>query len=244
MRKRKTGWLIDINEIAKGQKLPVGARVSYGDMANPRQVAIVVEAEIKRGYGQKCVFVEDYHSSYVSQAAIDGLGGWKREKGEANKLYIEALVQKAEQKKLDRTKASEMKAQKREAAIKRGAIILETEKQKGAVAVIVAELRKNQSDLMTDYHGSTTKKTIILAFSKHTRNLFSEMRKAAKTSEIEEINRLATASKECEHRENYSGGGGYYLAEGWKHATGWKVEKWTLAWGEENVKEILGNVRD
>ena len=50
---------------------------------------------------------------------------------------------------------------------------------KWAKAAIVAELKKNESDIMTDYHGSTTEGYIILGFSKHTRDLFPEMRKAA-----------------------------------------------------------------
>lgn len=50
---------------------------------------------------------------------------------------------------------------------------------KWAQSVIVAELHKNDSDLMTDYFNHTTEKTVLLAFSKHNRDLFSEMRKAA-----------------------------------------------------------------
>jgi hypothetical protein len=49
----------------------------------------------------------------------------------------------------------------------------------GAKAVIVAELHVNDSDIMTDYHGHTTKEVLILAWSTHTRDLFPEMRKAA-----------------------------------------------------------------
>ena len=50
---------------------------------------------------------------------------------------------------------------------------------KGCKAVIVAEHERNESDSMTDYFGSVTDDLVILAPSKHTRNLFSEMRKAA-----------------------------------------------------------------
>ena len=48
-----------------------------------------------------------------------------------------------------------------------------------AKAVIVAELREDESDHMTDYFAYRTVRTIILGFSSHTRDLFSEMRKYA-----------------------------------------------------------------
>lgn len=48
-----------------------------------------------------------------------------------------------------------------------------------AKAVIVACYEEDQSDLMTDYFASQTTKTVILAWSKHNRDLFPEMRKAA-----------------------------------------------------------------
>ena len=48
-----------------------------------------------------------------------------------------------------------------------------------AKAVIVAELHEDASDSMTDYFHHTIKRTLILAWSKHDRKLFPEMRKAA-----------------------------------------------------------------
>jgi hypothetical protein len=45
--------------------------------------------------------------------------------------------------------------------------------------VIVAERRVDDSDPMTDYFHAHTEETVILAPSRHGRNLFSEMRKAA-----------------------------------------------------------------
>lgn len=49
----------------------------------------------------------------------------------------------------------------------------------GAKAVIIAEFHEDQSDLQSDYFAHRTTKRIILGFSTHTRDLFSEMRKAA-----------------------------------------------------------------
>jgi phosphoglycolate phosphatase-like HAD superfamily hydrolase len=45
-----------------------------------------------------------------------------------------------------------------------------------AVAVLVAELERDDSDSMTDYFNTVTEKTVLLAFSTHTRNNFAEMR--------------------------------------------------------------------
>jgi hypothetical protein len=46
-------------------------------------------------------------------------------------------------------------------------------------AVIIAEHEQNKSDVMTDYFASSTTDRVILAASKHKRDLFPEMRKAA-----------------------------------------------------------------
>ena len=92
-----------------------------------------------------------------------------------------------------------------------------------AKAAIVAELHANESDTQSDYWGHSTSRVIILAWSKHTRNNFAEFRKAAKNAP--ETLDLATADKAAEHRENYSMGGGYYLAHGWRHDSGWNISK-------------------
>jgi hypothetical protein len=48
-----------------------------------------------------------------------------------------------------------------------------------AKASIVAELHTDKSDIQSDYFASATTRVVVLAWSKHTRDLFSEMRKAA-----------------------------------------------------------------
>lgn len=69
---------------------------------------------------------------------------------------------------------------------------------KDAQAVIVARLKVDKSDLQTDYYASKTVRTVILGFSKHKRDLFSEMRKYA--SNFTETAYLATYNERCEHR--------------------------------------------
>jgi hypothetical protein len=50
-----------------------------------------------------------------------------------------------------------------------------------AKAVIVAEYEQDQSEIQTDYFATRTLTSIPLAWSKHTRDNFAEMRKAAAT---------------------------------------------------------------
>mgnify|MGYP003669570331 FL=1 len=107
----------------------------------------------------------------------------------------------------------------------------------GSKAVIIANLISNQSDLQSDYHGSTTTKTIILGFSKHNRDLFPELRKAC--AGVEEVQHLAIKPEKPEdaneywtptdeHREKYSMGHGFYLKDSYQHSDGWEVTKVSL----------------
>lgn len=95
----------------------------------------------------------------------------------------------------------------------------------GAKAVIYAELERNDSDLNTDYFGSVTERTLILGFSTHTRDLFPELRKAARNHP--ETAFLADAPDSAEHREKYSMGHGFYLSTGGRYS-GWQVRKRSL----------------
>ncbi len=80
-----------------------------------------------------------------------------------------------------------------------------------AKAVIVARLKQDESDSQTVYFASRTTRTVILGFSTHKRDIFSEMRKHA--SNFEETAYLAEYNEDYEHREKYSMGAGYYLGE-------------------------------
>ena len=95
-----------------------------------------------------------------------------------------------------------------------------------ARAVIIAELHENESEPMSDYYGYSTKRTVILGFSSHTKDLFSEMRKFA--ANFEGTAYLAEENAEYENREKYSGGAGYYLGK--SKYSGWIVKKDTF-WG-------------
>lgn len=105
----------------------------------------------------------------------------------------------------------------------------------GAVTLVVADREEDRSDIMTDYFASVTAESVILGASKTTRNNFKELRKFAAQSSVPEIEALATAPTMFEHRENYTGGAGYYLGEN-RHS-GWKIRK-TFPYG--NYLQALG----
>ena len=90
-----------------------------------------------------------------------------------------------------------------------------------AKSIIIAELHEDDSDRMTDYYSYKTCRTVILGFSTHTKDLFSEMRKYA--ANFEETAYLAEANEEYEHREKYTGGEGYYLGK--SKYNGWIISK-------------------
>ena len=62
----------------KSSGIPLGAIVSYGDMANSRHKFVVIE-EQGGMYGQKCIALDTGRESVVSLTSIDGPGGWHDE---------------------------------------------------------------------------------------------------------------------------------------------------------------------
>ena len=132
----------------------------------------------------------------------------------------------ADEKEKERIRVEEVKA----IGTKRFAEIL----PENALGVIVARLKQDQSDSQTDYFASRTTRTVILGFSTHKRDIFSEMRKHA--SNFEETAYLAEYNADYEHREKYSMGAGYYLGE--SKYSGWIIEKEPIHSREQAIKEF------
>ena len=101
-------------------------------------------------------------------------------------------------------------------------------------ALIVACLKQDESDSQTDYFASSTQRTVILGFSKHKRDIFSEMRKLA--SNFEETSHLAEYNEDYEHREKYSMGADYYLGE--SYYSGWIIKKEPIYNLENTIKDF------
>jgi len=91
---------------------------------------------------------------------------------------VEALS-KANKREGEQKEAARIASEERTALIAKGREIFEANRPGDAKAVIIAEHMVDDSDSMTDYFASHDDKTVILAFSSHERDLFSEMRKAA-----------------------------------------------------------------
>lgn len=124
-------------------------------------------------------------------------------------------IEKAEQEEEDKEKAR-VEAKKAIGRVRLAEIM-----PQDAQAIIIARLKKDESDSQSDYFASSTQRTVILGFSTHKRDLFSEMRKHA--SNFEPTTYLAEYNAEYEHREKYSMGAGYYLGE--SKYSGWIIEK-------------------
>lgn len=141
----------------------------------------------------------------------------------------EVEAAKAEKRRLENERFSAIGKELFEAAI---------QKHGKPAALILAIEHEDLSDSQTDYFGFKAVRTVVLAFSKHKRNLFPEMRKAALNSDNPAIRKFATAPDSWENREDYSGGYGYYLAE--TKYSGWFIEKMPL-YNEESLSEFYCN---
>ena len=104
-----------------------------------------------------------------------------------------------------------------------GKAIFEAAKPAGAEAVIIARLMKDNSDPMSDYHASSAEQTVILAWSFNKRENFDEMRKAGQTFEPTKEFCEGFNLKKYEHRDNYTGGNGYWIGS-YRHS-GWQLKK-------------------
>lgn len=136
-------------------------------------------------------------------------------------LETAALLTKAKEKKAEAERKAEEARKEYERIAKIGAERLRPLVPTDAKAVIIGTLRVSECDSYTDYYDYSIARTVILGFSRHTRNLFSEMRKHA--ANFEGTAYLAEYNADYEHRENYSMGDGMYLG---KHKySGWTVEK-------------------
>ncbi|MGF1849350.1 LPD25 domain-containing protein [Vibrio lentus] len=108
-----------------------------------------------------------------------------------------------------------------------------------AQSVIVArftEYDEENSQPYGDYYQFKTTRTIILAWSKHQRRIFPELRKAC-------LNHKATAflnvrEQSEEHRENYSMGKGVYLTNQGYVNCGWEVKK-VCFWGHSDKAQYV-----
>ncbi len=134
---------------------------------------------------------------------------------------VAILRAQAQAKEDEKAEAKRVERERREQLAVIGRERLQTILPADAQAVIVAEQREDDSNPYEDYFSSHTVRTVILGFSRHTRDLFGEMRKHAPN--FEGTAYLAEDTQEYEHREKYSMGAGFYLG-GSRHS-GWHIRK-------------------
>ena len=165
-----------------------------------------------------------------------GIGMYYDENNIEFKTYEEVaeLLAKAQEKKINRIEKEREDEKQREAIRVIGRKWLEENLPEDAQAIIIACLKQDESDSQTDYYASRTTRTVILGFSKHKKDIFSEMRKHA--SNFEETAHLAKYNEDYEHREKYSMGHGYYLGE--SYYSGWIIKKAPIYNRENTIKEF------
>jgi len=144
------------------------------------------------------------------------------------------LLAKAQAKRVDAMEKERAEEKRREEVRAIGRGWLEKNLPQDAQALIIARLKQDESDSQTDYFASRTTRTVILGFSKHKRDIFSEMRKYAPN--FEGTAYLAEYNEDYEHREKYSMGAGYYLGE--SKYRGWIIEKEPIYNRESTIKEF------
>jgi len=96
------------------------------------------------------------------------------------------------------------------------------------------------SDHYSDYYQSKTTRTIILAWSKHTRMSFPELRKAC----LNHADTCYMNNKEQskEHRQHYSMRAGYFLTDNDYIRNGWHIKKHVLSSPDKGQQVPLGEL--
>lgn len=229
-----------MNAHAKPQPYFIGQPVLHSDACNHRQGWIAEVADQPRGVRVSIIgaqgLEEQHHRLTIvwddgtfSEDLSEGIAG--RWIAEASRSSIEPLPADAAADALHRAKAKRAEDHKRRQAEAQAAReelsawrdSIRDKIPSDAKAVIIGELEIDDCDSMTDYFNTKTTRQVILGFSKHTRDIFSELRKAARN--CPETAQLADAPAEAEHREKHSMGAGYYLKDGNRYSTGWAVRK-------------------
>lgn len=208
----KRGYVVDVQqETAKVWNIGAGgmARQSF-------KVSIAWESSVST-FGESIAAPMIARAAHLAPLAGEDLSAWHEAA-----LKSQEAGRQASMKERDAAKALQEESQARLRALA----------PQWAKAAIMATFEEDDSDSMSDYFNAKARRYVLLGFSSHTRDIFSEMRKAAAL--FPETAHLATADSSVEHREKYSMGGGYYMKEGGRYRTGWKVSKESLdrvPWG-------------
>ena len=205
MANHRAGWIAEIKDGSPNKSYVIGAN---GMQPAGREIVVVWE---NNSYSQ---LPEAIAANFVSKAETCRI-----EPVDNAETLLEQAKIKQEKDRQARKQQQEEKETSNEAWRDKHREKVPT----WAKAVLVAEYHRDDCDTMTDYFNTIQERTVILAFSKHTRDLFPEMRKAALNHP--ETAHMHDLPKENEFRQKYAMGGGYYLGEAGAYRTGWRVCK-------------------
>lgn len=254
----------DVPENHKKNELPIGTILQLNGYDNPKYVIIEKLGIDKRFHGYGALYVtvklKDFSFGKQEAFAMDHIADKKD-----NRIHmyftdevlapdeVLAIWEKAKQKEKARKEAQEKAAEIAKAKEARGRELFAKFIQETAQALIIAECEIDKCDLQTDYFATSTSQTVILGWSKHKRDIFSEMRKfadripeTAHLKQAPEVNSNRETKSETnkswwqwhpadEHHEKYSMGHGYYLKIEGRYSFGWlirKITKYREGWSE------------
>jgi len=210
--------------------LPIGTVLHLNGYSNPDSVIVknfgINPSWPSHGAKYQTVSLEDFH---YSQQEASGLMWLKDKTSGKIQTYITEKILTAEEVRELTAKADANKASKeayqakaeaeRERLSEIGQALFAKHIPADAQALIVAERHVDDSDPMTDYFSHTTTETVIIGYSMHKKDLFSEMRKAA--SRIPETEHLGPGKGHFEPRvvigQDFQSNGSYYHKGSYSH---------------------------
>jgi len=212
------------------------------------------------GFSDRCLAMKAYHQQHYIR------GDRKEQEIDSNYLALiqtisrynidEAFVMRARKHVADHLEQGRVEKERTDKAITHFNLEAQNEYQartksfqaslqvpSWANAVIIATFTEHDevaSDPYSDYYQSKTTRTIILAWSKHTRMLFPELRKAC----LNHADTCYMNNKEQskEHRQNYSMGVGYLLTDNDYIRNGWHIKKHVLPSHDKAKQVPLGEL--
>lgn len=234
-----------------GKTLAIGTVILQNRPYHDQARYVVVSLDTMHG-GQMCIDPETLEATYVWASAAREvmhdytIGAYTIENDTASEEEATELMRRHFAKRETDNRAANEVRKAADLVKAQGETEFERRRPTWAKAVIVAVLETNDCDHQTDYFNVKRGRVVFLAWSKHTRDLFPEMRKAA--ARFEETAHLATPpdvddngyrktedNKKWwhpadENRNKYSMGDGYFLKVDGSYASGWKVKKEVLEW--------------
>ena len=175
--------------------LPLGTKLRLNGYDCPEYIIVANQGTSGQfaGYGARYVTVNpdklniSIHDAYSLKWWADKqddriqiyiMPGEPMDPEEVKALYVKAQTLDGEKKARDE-KAKQEHAENKE----KGKALIEATRPPWAKAVIVAYQEFDDCDMMSDYFNTKSGPAYLLAWSKHTRDLFPEMRKAAARKE-------------------------------------------------------------